>query len=439
MTADIQKSKKLVENAKTNLLDIQTSVFKLLQKYSPNLLWYDHWTYICREQIDQMQFLFELHDKCQRLIDSMKPTDKSAKWHAPIFESLNDAKETMLTWNLKLSTIFQKDFDQLMNILKLLKNSGSEDQVNELNTFLITFDLNTSSLRSQISFTLNQFNVRLDYIEFEIKQWRMGNAPLEPKDSLGKFIPVASGNIMGKAMERLSDDFEPTFEILEKTFLCLKIGMTSMLEDTLNDNLMVESRPETIKSEKIQSKESNTRSSAIAPHPVFNKFDSFVINIQNMMSNTFKLYHHTQKLKWKITSSTVDILSKRSMLYSSVVVGFFKSLTIKLVKVNNNIKKVRTIIDNLKADRPNAEEIKKINLIFDNLVKTSYEQDLSSLNNLFVKFGNNLFGDESNLDSKLFDSISIYDINRNLIIDIIARQMKLVSEMETILSSSSAK
>lgn len=97
---------------------------------------------------------------------------------------------------------------------------------------------------------------------------------------------------------------------------------------------------------------------------------------------------------------------------------------------------MRTIIENLKPDRPNAEETKKINLIFDNLAKTSYEQDLNTLKDLIVKFR---ISGELTLDSKLLDSISIYDMNRNFIDDIIARQIKLINDLETILSSSSTK
>lgn len=236
----------------------------------------------------------------------------------------------------------------------------------------------------------------------------------ELNDNLGKFIPVKG------EMKHLTKDFEQTVEAVNKIFLCLKIGIISIIERAV-DKPFDQSRLEMTESESKESK---------ASPPNLTKFNPFINNIRNAMIASLSLYDDTKK--FKITDSKIlnsgDYLG-RKRFYLSVIVGFSKSLSAKLLDVFLYSKKLRNFCENLKQDQANAEKIKKINSLIDN---TANESNLNNLKDFIAKCKNNLIGDENNLDSKLFDSISSYDTKRKEFNNIIARQMELISDMEAI-------
>lgn len=144
VSIDSQPLKEKIWKLEGVLPEIQAKVQEVSKKSPSNLNWYDRWSMILEELLNQMKNLLNLAERCQQLLHSVESSDKTAPRAGPTVEILNDVMNYIQFLNADFIQYFGEDFDELVKIIKIWKITESDDQRNPLEESFSTEQLNSS-------------------------------------------------------------------------------------------------------------------------------------------------------------------------------------------------------------------------------------------------------------------------------------------------------
>lgn len=228
VSADNQEAKLKIAKTEADLLEIQTKIFVLFKIDVSNLNWYEDWSFVWRQRITQLKYLLYLEEKCRQLLESVMAT-KTSEWKQSSISTLTDAIETIVSLSPHFLRIFQQDFDELIHVLKVLNESGSKDQISQLNKLFETYSENSNVHRItwKLSLALHKVQVRINVIETEV------NSLMKSTGKSTKITFLRDKNLIKAPIQQLISD--GIIENSNRYLISLRIGMTSMIEDTVNE------------------------------------------------------------------------------------------------------------------------------------------------------------------------------------------------------------